>query len=240
MPLACFVVLAAVFATSSLDVNIAHAFFDSASDRWIGADNWWVTGFIHHGGQWFLRSIVAVAAVTYAMTFFKDRLRYLRRPSAFIAVSLILSIGIVGLLKTVTNVHCPWSLTEFGGDMPYLHLFTARPQSMTHGHCFPAAHSSSGYALIAFYFLFRERNQRLARIGFVAAVITGLVFGIAQQSRGAHFVSHDIWSAFLVWLISLSVYAFAFKARLWDAPGEETIVHGTNSLPYKAASAELP
>ncbi len=41
------------------------------------------------------------------------------------------------------------------------------------------------------------------------------MFGIAQQARGAHFVSHDLWSAFLVWTVTLSIYAFAFRARLW-------------------------
>jgi membrane-associated PAP2 superfamily phosphatase len=87
---------------------------------------------------------------------------------------------------------------------------------MSAGHCFPAAHASSGYALIAFYFVFRERSRLLARAGVVATVLAGLVFGLAQQSRGAHFVSHDLWSAFLVWWISLSLYAFAFKARLWS------------------------
>ena len=35
----------------------------------------------------------------------------------------------------------------------------------------------------------------------------------AQQACGAHFVSHDVWSAWLVWTISLSVYTFAFKAH---------------------------
>ena len=40
---------------------------------------------------------------------------------------------------------------------------------------------------------------------------TGLAFGLAQQARGAHFVSHDLWSAFLVWTLTLSVYAFAFR-----------------------------
>ena len=53
-------------------------------------------------------------------------------------------------------------------------------------------------------------------LGIVVTILTGLIFGVAQQSRGAHFVSHDVWSAFLVWSIALALYAFAFKARLWS------------------------
>jgi membrane-associated PAP2 superfamily phosphatase len=56
----------------------------------------------------------------------------------------------------------------------------------------------------------------LAGIGLIVGVAAGLLFGIAQQSRGAHFVSHDVWSAFLVWIISLTVYTCIFRARLWD------------------------
>lgn len=37
----------------------------------------------------------------------------------------------------------------------------------------------------------------------------GLVFGIGQQLRGAHFLSHDLWTAWLCWLCaSLSDRAF--------------------------------
>ncbi len=109
----------------------------------------------------------------------------------------------------------PRALQEFGGEMPYVHLFSARPEGMKRGQCFPAAHASSGYALIAFWFVFRERNRRWAHFGMAAGILGGLIFGIAQQSRGAHFVSHDVWSAFLVWAISLTLYTAGFKARLW-------------------------
>lgn len=30
----------------------------------------------------------------------------------------------------------------------------------------------------------------------------GLTFGITQQLRGAHFLSHDLWSAALCWAIA--------------------------------------
>jgi membrane-associated PAP2 superfamily phosphatase len=43
---------------------------------------------------------------------------------------------------------------------------------------------------------------------------TGVVFGLAQQSRGAHFVSHDVASAALVWLTCLTLYVYGFHCRL--------------------------
>jgi membrane-associated PAP2 superfamily phosphatase len=216
-PLAAFVLLATLFATTPLDTAIARAlFFDPTHMRWIGADSWWTNDLIHAGGQALVRSLAVAALVVWIATFVKPALRDLRRPAAYFTVALVLSVATVGLLKQVTNVHCPWALAGFGGTEPYLHLFSHRPAAMRAGHCFPAAHASSGYALIAFYFAFRERYRLLARLGIVVTILAGLIFGIAQQSRGAHFVSHDVWSAFLVWSIALALYAFAFKARLWS------------------------
>lgn len=222
VPLAVFILLATIFATTQFDPDIARAlFFDSVHHRWIGADSWWTNELIHSGGQWVARSLVAAAIVLWAATFVKPDLLELRRPTAYFIVATVLSISIVGSLKLVTNVNCPWALADFGGIQPYVHLFSHRPPLMHAGHCFPAAHASAGYALIAFYFVFRERNVRLARIGVAATIVAGLIFGLAQQSRGAHFVSHDVWSAFLVWLICVTVYAFAFKTRLWNRPEPE-------------------
>ena len=56
--------------------------------------------------------------------------------------------------------------------------------------------------------------------GLACGIFAGLVFGLAQQARGAHLLSHDVWSAMLAWLIPLSVYAFAFKRRLWRHEGD--------------------
>ena len=39
----------------------------------------------------------------------------------------------------------------------------------------------------------------------------GLVFGISQQFRGAHFLSHDIWSLALCWYLSLGIHYAIFR-----------------------------
>jgi membrane-associated PAP2 superfamily phosphatase len=217
IPLAVFLVLASVFATTHTDLAIARAlYFDPGTMSWVGAHNWWVNVFIHTGGRWAVRVIIAAGLTLLVVTWIKDDLRELRRPAAYFVVATVLSVGIVGLLKILTNVDCPWDVRDFGGRFPYVELFADRPDGLRRAQCFPAAHASSGYALVALYFAFRERHAQLARLGLGVAIATGLLFGVAQQARGAHFASHDLWSAFLVWLTSLSVYAFAFRARLWD------------------------
>jgi membrane-associated PAP2 superfamily phosphatase len=217
-PLAVFVVLAPLLATTTLDLSIAHAlFFDEAQSRWIGAHSWWTNEFIHRDGTWLMRGVAVLALATCIAAWMRPQLHELRRPALYFFVSIVLSVGLVGLLKTLTNVDCPRDLTEFGGRFPFIHLFEHRPAGLRHAQCFPAAHASSGYALLALYFVFRERSRVAARWGLALGVSFGLLFGIAQQARGAHFVSHDVWSAMLVWTVSLTLYTFVFKARLWNS-----------------------
>lgn len=205
-----------VVSYSSLDTAIAHRWFYSVLDHaWIGAGNWWVNAVLHEGGRWLVRGIVASSLLLYLATFVRPQWRELRRPSLFFTAAMVLALGVVGLLKIWTNVDCPWDLQEFGGSFPYIELFAHRPTALRHAQCFPAAHASSGYGLMAVYFVFRERRSEWARVGLIAGMFAGLLFGIAQQSRGAHFLSHDVWSACITWLVSLSVYTFMFRRRVW-------------------------
>src|SRR5690349_9737193 len=143
-PLILFVLLAGPLAISTADISIAHAlFFDEATGSWIGANNWWTNEFTHTGGAWLMRIVALAALLLWAATFRWRQWRELRRPALFFAVSMVLSVGLVGLLKSITNVDCPWDLTEFGGRFPYIHLFAHRPSDLRHAHCFPAAHASS-------------------------------------------------------------------------------------------------
>jgi len=210
-----FIAPAILFAFSKLDLALAHIFF-SPHDGWIGANSWFVNELIHTGGRWAVRIVAALALLVWLASFFLAALRSVGRPAVYFFSALALTVGIVGLLKTFTNVDCPWDLIAFGGDRPYVGLFSTRPDDLPHARCFPAAHASSGYAFMALYFLAYERSQTWARMGLAVGLILGLVFGIAQQSRGAHLISHDLWSALLGWLIPLTLYAFGFNCRLYD------------------------
>jgi membrane-associated PAP2 superfamily phosphatase len=216
VPLAVFLVLATLFAFTRLDLTIARAvFFVAARGDWVGSHNFWINDVMHDGGTWFIRLLVLIAVGVAVWGSFDVRLRTWRRPALYFALAVILSVGTVGALKTMTNKDCPRDLAEFGGEHVYVPLFGHRSPEIRNARSFPAAHASAGYALLALYFALRERNRRWGRIGLAIGVFTGLLFGLSQQSRGAHFVSHDVWSAFIVWTIALSTYVGIFKARLW-------------------------
>ncbi|MET0534096.1 MAG: phosphatase PAP2 family protein [Steroidobacter sp.] len=215
VPLVIFLVCAVVFSTTSADLAIARAlFFDDAQMQWIGRDNWWTNEFLHTGGRWFVRACVAVALAIWVSSFTSERLRVWRRHSGYFVMAVVLSVALTGLLKVLTNVDCPWDLQQFGGKFPFVHLFADRPDGLRTASCFPAAHASSGYALLALFFVLRDSFPKWRTAGLCVGVVMGLVFGLAQQSRGAHFLSHDIWSAFIVWIVALSVYVYAFGGEL--------------------------
>ena len=47
-----------------------------------------------------------------------------------------------------------------------------------------------------------------------SALVIGLVFGIAQQLRGAHFLSHDLWALMVCWLVALSLHRLMLVPRM--------------------------
>lgn len=205
-----FALTLALVVALDLDRAISHAlYFDSMTKQWLGAaqGEWWAHDIIHTGGRTFVRLVAAAVLVAWATTFFSKRFRPWRRRAGFAFLAIALSTGIVGGLKVVTNVDCPWDLAEFGGDRPYVALFADRPDSLPHAACFPGAHASSGFALMFGYFLLRGRSRRQAGWALLAALVVGVVFSIGQEARGAHFVSHDLTALALVWFTQLFLYA---------------------------------
>jgi membrane-associated PAP2 superfamily phosphatase len=190
-----------------LDRQLASAlFYDPATARWVGAHTLWAERLIHTGGRDLVRLIALGAVAVLAGGCFRGTLRPWRRDAAFAILAILLSTGLVGLLKHLTNVDCPWSLVGYGGTNPYVAPFGDRPDGLPEATCFPGAHSSSGFALACFYFLLRDRSSRLARVALAASLGLGAVFAFGQEARGAHFLSHDLTSAALVWATQLALY----------------------------------
>lgn len=125
----------------------------------------------------------------------------------------VLSSVLLSLLKKWTNQACPWSLTEFGGVLPYVHLFEARPWPPGSQACWPAGHASVGLSLLVVSFVgglprtlwsnqMRWSESRFVLLsGFafaIYAVLISMALGFSQVMKGAHFISHQFWSLWFV------------------------------------------
>jgi membrane-associated PAP2 superfamily phosphatase len=105
---------------------------------------------------------------------------------------------------------CPNDLIQYGGNLPYLQLFDALPIGVAMGKCFPGGHASGGFALMAFYFAFRDMRPKFAQSMLMFSLSLGFVMGWAQMMRGEHFLSHNLWSAWVVWAICLACQPLLF------------------------------
>jgi len=208
VPLILFVPLFSVVEWTGLDRMLAHALFYDPVHRWLGegAGGWWAHGVIHNGGRWLARTVAGSAMALWIASFVSARMRHWRRSSGFVFLSMAAAVLIVGGLKLITDVDCPWDLAEFGGDRPYIGLFAARPHGLPAAQCFPGAHSSSGFALVCFYFVYRDRSRRMATAALIGALLVWAVFALGQEARGAHFLSHDLASLAIVWFAQLGIY----------------------------------
>jgi membrane-associated PAP2 superfamily phosphatase len=222
-PLLAFTLIFGVLEVFSLDRIIAREwYYNVHTAQWLGSGSgdWWARKLLHNDGRWAVRGVAAGALLLWALSFAAARLRPWRESAGFVVLSMLLATLLVGGLKAVTNVDCPWDLADFGGNSPYVMLFADRPDILKRAQCFPGAHASSGFALMCFYFVFRERSRRVARWMLAMGLAVGIAFSIGQEARGAHFLSHDFTSAGLVWFVQLGLYAWyrrggrpAFQAR---------------------------
>jgi membrane-associated PAP2 superfamily phosphatase len=181
-------------------------FFDVATQTWRGAQSFWANEFLHRGGRNAMRLAAVLVIACWVMSYRWKCLEPHRRALGYLALCLAIVPLTVGALKDVTNVDCPWSLQGFGGDRPVVHWYQDRPDDLPRAACFPGAHSSSAFALFALYFLLLAHYPGRARVALVGVLALGSLFSIGQQSRGAHFLSHDLMSALIAWVICLAIY----------------------------------
>ncbi|MDF1484611.1 phosphatase PAP2 family protein [Ramlibacter sp. H39-3-26] len=118
-----------------------------------------------------------------------------------LAIGILLSLSVVMLVKSGSRTSCPWDLAEFGGAARYVSHWSLgiRDGGGGGGRCFPAGHASAGFSFLAGYFAFRLRAPRIAYAWLACALAAGFGLGLAQQARGAHFMSHTLWTGWLCW-----------------------------------------
>ncbi|RQO39719.1 PAP2 family protein [Variovorax sp. KBW07] len=124
---------------------------------------------------------------------------------AQLALTVLAAVIVVSLLKQASHTSCPWDLKEFGGMAQYVSHWAWGATDGGPGGCFPAGHASAAFAYAGGYFVLRRVSGRLASIWLAVALVAGLVLGIAQQMRGAHYMSHTLWTAWVCWVVGFAI-----------------------------------
>jgi membrane-associated PAP2 superfamily phosphatase len=122
-----------------------------------------------------------------------------------IALSAVLIPTAISLIKQASDSHCPWDLQRYGGTEPYVRLFEYLPAGISPGHCMPGGHASSALWMISLSVLFVPNRMLHATVVFAASLTFGISVGWLQQLRGAHVLTHTLWSAWIALLIVLII-----------------------------------
>ncbi|KIU50740.1 MULTISPECIES: phosphatase PAP2 family protein [Pseudomonas] len=191
---------------TDLDMALANLAFDPQAGQFIGRHSYFLEDILHDRAKELVILFAVLAIVGFAASFVLQRLKSWRRELGCLVLAMGLSTGFVTPLKAATAVQCPWSLSEFGGQETYSKLLEARPATDKPGRCWPGGHAATGFTLFALFFVLRDRKPRLAKAALVFAFGLGVVFSVGRMLQGAHFFSHNVWTAVFCWLIGLGCY----------------------------------
>ncbi len=205
LPLA-LIVLLLVFEPTRLDFALSDLFYQPGVG-FSGGHSAFLEDFLHDRAKQGVIVIGVLAIAGLLSSWLYRPWAALRRPFGYLVLAMALSTAIVNPVKTLTGVHCPWSLTQYGGEETYSPLLGERaPVADKAGRCWPGGHASSGFTLFALYFVLRDRKPRLARAALLFALGLGTVFSMGRVMQGAHFLSHNVWTALFDWMICLGFY----------------------------------
>lgn len=223
VPFCIAVVLLWALEHSALDLWFADRWFAWEGGWWALRNHWVTIDLIHHHGKQLIISIaVSVIALLLLGLHFEAPARW-RRPLAYLLICLLLIPAGIAFGKRFSTVPCPWDLARYGGSLVYQHSLEYAPAYRQGGHCFPSGHASGGFALLAVYFAGIGRVRRPAWL-LLPGVVIGGIFALGQQARGAHFLSHDLWTLSICWFGALWVFALYrpdCEASLVKATAEE-------------------
>ena len=184
--------------------------------EWLGADLWLIRGYgtpegfawqhhplfskgLHEGGRllaWVMIAWLAWDAWTLRWTGPSRRLRW-----AAIALVLLATL-VISTLKRLSDTSCPWDMLEFGGQWPYVPHWLLQVRDGGPGHCFPSGHASAAFAFLLAWAIWRPFNAVVARRMLVLVLVLGSLFAWVQMARGAHYLSHSMWTAWLCWAMA--------------------------------------
>lgn len=215
LPLILFVALIFYLEFTQFDVWLASHFYNAELKQWPYRDHWLTQAVIHKGGR-FLVYAIGIGMLLFCMSAWRAKSSFYeyRKQLVFLVLASLLGPLIVTYLKSHTHIYCPWDLKIFGGSKPHITLFDTVPSRLGVGHCFPSGHSGLGFTFVSLYFYFLLVKPEYKYYGLSTGLLIGFIFGVDQEIRGAHFLSHDVFSLAICWFSVLFLFLIFFRKQL--------------------------
>lgn len=187
-------ILAIISEYSGFDLWLAGHFYDPVSQSWPYESRFLTTTVLHTGAKDFMVLIALLNLLSVPITYFIPNLRPYSKHLLYVFVAALTGSLVVGELKSLTHICTPWELTQFDGDKPYIRLFDAVP---------PGAEVGYGFAYLGLYFALMIQGHRYRYHALLVPLLLGITFSVTQEIRGAHFLSHDMFSFVICWTSAL-------------------------------------
>ncbi|TCK07510.1 phosphatase PAP2 family protein [Marinobacterium mangrovicola] len=217
-----FLSLALFSHLSGLDLILerwVYAFEGGAGSAFPWHDSYLLYDLLHEGGRWLVKRLFFLVVILFLASFMLKRLRPWRMGLLYVVVCTLLSTALISYLKHHTTLPCPQNLTEFGGRQHWVNIWQLFSPRLPVARCYPAGHSSGGYAWLSLAFIFPYRS-RAFYLALLPGALLGLTFGLAQQLRGAHFLSHDLTTIAICWAFAAFTLCLFQRAkrlyRVWQ------------------------
>ncbi len=187
-----------------IDVALIHPWMDQFGN-FTERDNWYLVHLNHKVFKNLLIVVYVSFLVLWLASFKIEKLKPSRWLYGYMFMVSLLSTALISVLKSQSSHACPWDMVE-KTTTGFMWNFTA-----THGHCFPGGNASTGFALITGFFVFRLIQPKRAWFYLLAGLALGFMMGWGQMMRGAHFLSHNLWTGWVILCFNTLLYAYFHK-----------------------------
>lgn len=211
-PLIALLGLSSLILIYNLDERLADYFYAMQGGSWAWKNHWITEKVFHKGGRNLSIGFEIIGIAFLCITHYRKTHTQHTKPLLYLVLAVAFSSLLVSCFKASLAIPCPWEFARYGGHLPY-HNVIEQLFLRNGSGCFPAGQASAGYAWIALYFFGLYYQSSWRWTGLTTALTTGFILGSAQQIRGAHFISHDLWTLGLCWFFSLALYWFMFERQ---------------------------
>jgi membrane-associated PAP2 superfamily phosphatase len=164
---------------------------------------WMTRAVVHEGGR--LVSYAAMGFIVLLNLWPRVLPALTRRERTWWLVTTLVCLAVISLVKRASLTSCPWDLAEFGGEAAarYVSHWAFGVRDGGGGHCFPSGHASAAFAYLAGAWALARAYPRAARAWGLTVLSLGIVYGLGQMVRGAHYPSHTMWTGWICWAVTV-------------------------------------
>lgn len=216
------IIMALCFANySDFDVDLQNHFFNYQTQSWLIDADEPIARFIFYTFPKILFGLAIALVAILALFGFKKKSEFLfknRHKFFLIFWGLVIIPLIVGNIKKFTDIYCPNQLDLYNGKYPHVKILEKQDENFkqlqrtksphgepqygkpNYGQCFPAGHAITGFAFMILFFALEKKSHRYFSLW--AAISVGWILGLYQMLKGAHFLSHNLVSMLLCFLVA--------------------------------------